>query len=612
MNVMAPRAALYLRRSTDEHQEESLKTQETNATRYVAVKGFRLDPRHIYTDDAISRAEFKKRPGLIAMLNAVERREVDVVVVRDETRLGGDMHRTGIVMQDIHDAGVRLYYYSDEEVALETAVDKFLVAARNFASELEREKVSARTYENLRLKAGAGYNAGGRVFGFDNVVIFATGPNGETVLDRDGKPKRVRTEYAIHPEQAALVVEMAGMYAAGAGYRTIAKLLNARGIRSPRVGKRGTGTWSQAAIKTIIENPKYRGEFVWNRFEKGYRKGTKVRTERPETEWIRVSRPDLRIFDEDLCARLDARRAQKAKFKGARGRVGREPKYLLSGLARCGCCGGPMKVSGGKDGTKPIKVYGCGWHRDRGDSVCANTLRRPVAGVDEALIAWVHENVLREDLILDVLAEVRRRVAERSRSNDEMPRLAKEVRRLEAEIETFTNALLATDAKPASIVRTIAEREEQLGHVKAQIAVAKTAPAVLDLEVRRMQEEARRRLGDFRRMLRTSPVEGRRALQAILEGPLRFTATAKRRYEIRGGLTMGGALFAVDGEPGRGMFTTGSVPRGIRTLVATVKGWSPGPLDDGDSMDRKRRAEALSREGIEPSTDGLKARCSTG
>lgn len=57
---------------------------------------------------------------------------------------------------------------------------------------------------------------------------------------------------------------------------------------------------------------------------------------------------------------------------------------------------------------------------------------------------------------------------------------------------------------------------------------------------------------------------------------------------------------------------TVSVPRGIRTLVATVKGWSPGPLDDGDSMDRKRRAEALSREGIEPSTDGLKARCSTG
>jgi hypothetical protein len=31
---------------------------------------------------------------------------------------------------------------------------------------------------------------------------------------------------------------------------------------------------------------------------------------------------------------------------------------------------------------------------------------------------------------------------------------------------------------------------------------------------------------------------------------------------IRGGLTMGGALFAVCGEPGSGMFTTKSVPSG--------------------------------------------------
>lgn len=583
---MQLRAAVYRRRSTDEHQEESLETQLTNATRYIESKGFVLDPRHVFTDDAQSRAEFKKRRGLIGLLLAVEDGAIDVVVLRDETRLGGDLHRTGIVMQDMHDAGARLFYYAtDEEVALDTAIDKFLVAAKNFALELEREKVSARTYENLRLKAEAGFNAAGRVFGYDNVAVLAIGPNGEAVLGHDGKPKRLRTDYAINPDQSRLVVAMAEQWAGGAGFRTIAKALNARGIRSPRVGKRGTGTWSQSAIKTIIENPKYRGEFIWNRFEKGYKKGTKVRTLRAESEWMTVSRPELRIFDEDLCARLDARRAQKTKFKGARGRVGREPKYLLSGLARCAGCGGPMKVSGGRDGTKPIKVYGCGWHRDRGDSVCSNTLRRPIDTVDAAVIAWVEEHVLREDMILDVLAEVRRSIAARARSNDELPRLTKEVRRLEAEIETFTNALLVVDAKPASIVRTIAEREEQLAQVKAQITMAKTAPAVLDLEVRRMQTVARRRLSEFKTMLGTSPTEGRRALQAILDGHLAMRALPdERRYEIRGALAMGGA-----------MFTTESVPRGIRTLVATVKGWSPGPLDDGDGDDERR--SVLARPG---------------
>lgn len=71
-----------------------------------------------------------------------------------------------------------------------------------------------------------------------------------------------------------------------------------------------------------------------------------------------------------------------------------------------------------------------------------------------------------------------------------------------------------------------------------------------------------------------------------------------------------------------------SVPRGIRTLVATVKGWSPGPLDDGDGGTSVRTgsdalwlarpapydegAGCLGRAGLEPATVGLKARCSAG
>ncbi|HSN99294.1 MAG TPA: hypothetical protein VLS89_13455, partial [Candidatus Nanopelagicales bacterium] len=70
-----------------------------------------------------SRAEFKKRPGLLALLNAAEARAFDVVVTRDETRLGGDTYRTGIVIQDLLDHGARLFYYfTGEEVRLDGAV----------------------------------------------------------------------------------------------------------------------------------------------------------------------------------------------------------------------------------------------------------------------------------------------------------------------------------------------------------------------------------------------------------------------------------------------------------------------------------------------------------
>src|ERR687898_2016582 len=62
-----------------------------------------------------------------------------------------------------------------------------------------------------------------------------------------------------------------------------------------------------------------------------------------------------------------------------------------------------------------------------------------------------------------------------------------------------------------------------------------------------------------------------------------------------------------------------SAPNGIRTRAAALKGRCPGPLDDGGKPQLARvivavRARAsrnlVSREGIEPSTRGLKVPCS--
>jgi site-specific DNA recombinase len=81
------------------------------------------------------------------MLNHAKERAFELVVLRDESRLGGDTYRTGLVIQDLADAGVGIVHYiSDELVSIDSAVDKFLVAARNFASELEREQISSRSY----------------------------------------------------------------------------------------------------------------------------------------------------------------------------------------------------------------------------------------------------------------------------------------------------------------------------------------------------------------------------------------------------------------------------------------------------------------------------------
>src|SRR5207237_10197837 len=54
----------------------------------------------------------------------------------------------------------------------------------------------------------------------------------------------------------------------------------------------------------------------------------------------------------------------------------------------------------------------------------------------------------------------------------------------------------------------------------------------------------------------------------------------------------------------------GGVPNGIRTRVAAVKGRCPGPLDDGD-FQAVTGLRVVSPVGIEPTTNWLKANCST-
>lgn len=403
MDTSHLRAALYLRRSTEEHQAASLDVQEQEAKAFIAKRGWSLAAEHVFADSGISRAEFAKRAGLVAMLRAVERRDVDVIVTRDETRLGGDMVRVSLLLQDIQDAGVKVfYYYTGEEVLLDGAIAKFMVTARNFAAELEREKIAQRTHEHLLVKARKGLNVGGRVYGYDNVEVM----DGET---------RKHVEYALNPEQSAIVVEIFTRYGRGEGLRTIAKALNARGVPSARAGRRGTGSWAPSALFSLLRRPRYIGILEWNHFEKTYKKGTKVRVKREPSEWLRVEAPHLRIISDELWTAAHAQMREnkvsvppKGKKKG-----GRPHSYLLTGLARCASCGGPLTVLNSRDGLVPIKVYVCAYRRDRGETVCANKMRRPVERVNDAVIAWVQANILSEELVLDSLEKVRQRLVAR-------------------------------------------------------------------------------------------------------------------------------------------------------------------------------------------------------
>ena len=181
----------------------------------------------------------------------------------------------------------------------------------------------------------------------------------------------------IHEPEAQWVRHIFGRYVLGDSPRKIAQSLNEKGVASSR-----GGTWAHTALYPDVKgvgmlgNPMYAGRPVWNRTKWLHHpvSGKRVRTMRPESEWVITEDPALRIIDEDVwhatCARVESQRHGTSDRKTATGKSsgGRSPKYLFSSLLRCGTCGAAYVMV-------DRSQYGCSYNRDRGASVCANSMR---------------------------------------------------------------------------------------------------------------------------------------------------------------------------------------------------------------------------------------------
>lgn len=110
--------------------------------------------------------------------------------------------------------------------------------------------------------------------------------------------------------------------------------------------------------------------------------GKRVSRVNPESDWKIVDAPHLRIVEQDLFDRVQAR---KAATGGEREKKQPRARRVLSGLLRCGACGGGMSLTG-HDRSGPRIM--CSTHRESGSY--PNGARYYIQRIEERVI-----NVLR-------------------------------------------------------------------------------------------------------------------------------------------------------------------------------------------------------------------------
>ena len=267
---------------------------------------------------------------------------------------------------------------------------------------MERERAKQRTYDAMLRKAKAGHVTGGKVYGYDNHEVLST------------EGHRLHVLRVVNPKEADLVRQIFDMYAGGLGITRIAKRLNADSVPAPRQSPRG---WAPTAAREILRRPLYKGEIVWDQHEKIVRGGTKKRRQRNEKDWIRLDAPDLRIISPGLWGTVQSG-CSKMRGIGGKGSRDQDSKYLLTGMACCAHCGGPMTIVGQDYHRRKGRFYGCSYYKTRGSSICKNSLLVEQEFLDQIVLKSLHE-ALTEKMLKDAVdrALMKHRVGEGAKLN---------------------------------------------------------------------------------------------------------------------------------------------------------------------------------------------------
>ncbi|MGC2461200.1 MAG: recombinase family protein, partial [Steroidobacteraceae bacterium] len=427
-----------------------------------------------------------------SMAAAARRREFEVIIAEDISRLWRNRKEYGDRSTEFEDLGQRLVTCVGDD----TSRDGWMIVTIKLAmAEQARREASYRTRRGLEGNARKGKSCGGRAYGYLSASASQTGLR------------------EVNPQEAEIVRRIFAWRAEGWSARRIARQLNAERIPPPGAAwkrsdkgtrrKNPAQAWTPSAIAGdpqrgigVLNNRAYIGEVIWGR-SKWVRSAADSAVRKVENagegDWIITRNDALRIIDEDTWAKVYAIQnstnpRREAVRVGVRKRVFRHrSQYWLGGTLVCASCG--CNYIG--DGTKDFICPGYS------DGHCDNPMRFRRANADTAVFDLVKEHLLSDAAIGRATKYVEDALRQRARLEEESARAGNQdaaIARLDREAADLRRMKLRTAALAAGLAEIEAERA----------AITAAATQVRDLREGRAQRLLQRVpqiVADYRNMV---------------------------------------------------------------------------------------------------------------
>ena len=355
------RAAIYCRLSKDDDldgESASIANQRDMLEKYCEKQGWEVVA--VYQDDGYTGLNME-RPDLKRMLKAIERRQVNLVITKDLSRLGRNYLQTGQLIEDFFPRnGVRYIAMND---GIDTMRENNDIAPfKNILNEMYSKDISKKVHSSYLLKAQKGHFTG------------CVAPFGYRKDPED------KNHLLIDGETAPIVRLIFTWALEGHGPNYIRRRLEEakvpcptwwnrqRGIRNVRTKwekqdpENGKYIWDFSVIKDILMNPVYTGAMASQKKEYRFKIGT-IGEKKPE-DWIVVEGTHEPLVDQKSFAIVQDKLKSRQR-PGASGEIS-----LFAGLIKCGECGKALTIRMTND-KHPRQIYSCKTYNAYGKHHCS-------------------------------------------------------------------------------------------------------------------------------------------------------------------------------------------------------------------------------------------------
>lgn len=384
------RAWLYYRLSRDEDQEmNSLQNQRQILVDYAEQNGYEIVGESF--DDNVSGMTFERK-GLGELETAVEDSKVDTILVKDLSRLGRHRTQTALFIDYLLENGVNVISVT-EGIDSANENDDLIIGFKQIVNDLYAKDISKKVRAGIRQKQKSGL-----------VVNLAMG------YYKDRNTNGIK----IDEQGADIVREVFDLYLNGYGLTTIAKMMNARGIKSPeyfshrRAGAQRTEMckkflWVQTTVRRLTQNEIYTRTLVNHKTVTN--KIRKTKSFVPENERYRHENYLPPIIDKQTWEQAQILLASRLKTCARAS----EDKIIhrYSGMIKCAECGASLIAKKLIWNSTPYIEYSCNSYNRYGKQYC--TPHR------------IHENQI-DKLVIEELTTCREKIVAESDKYDRIVR----------------------------------------------------------------------------------------------------------------------------------------------------------------------------------------------